>query len=359
MTALGRGTPDMVPVWELAFNEASIIGIARHFMEEDKLPPVKPVADMSGDEMVKMVFGLIAFVKELDNDGVTAIWLPGRERVDEKHTKDGLGVIYKMCDVGEPMVVDGPIKEPSDLKGFKLRRPQEPDYIMLDVLRKAFPDKAVAFHTAATFKYSWSLRGGMEKLLVDYIERPEFVHDLARIVTDMVIEAVEIGMKKGADFFVLDGDLAYNPGPLMSPAHYQEYIMPYHAEIIAKVHEMGGKVIKHSDGNLTPLIPYLIEAGVDGIHPIQPQCMDIAETKSEFGDRVCVLGNIDCAFLLVFGSEEEVREGVKETIAAAAPGGGYIISSSNSIHPGVKPGNYIAMVKAAREFGDYSNLPKI
>jgi uroporphyrinogen decarboxylase len=353
MTALDRGTPDMVPVWELAFNEASIIGIARHFMEDDKLPPVKPVADMSGDEMVKMVFALIHFIKELDNDGVTAIWLPGRERVDEQHTKDGLGVIYKMCDVGEPMVVDGPIKEPSDLKGFKLRRPQEPDYIMLDVLRKAFPDKAVAFHTAATFKYSWSLRGGMDKLLIDYIERPEFVHELARIVTDMVIEAVEIGMKKGADFFVLDGDLAYNPGPLMSPAHYQEYIMPYHAEIIAKVHEMGGKVIKHSDGNLTPLIPYLIEAGVDGIHPIQPQCMDIAETKAEFGDRVCVLGNIDCAFLLVFGSEEEVRQGVKDTIAKAAPGGGYIISSSNSIHPGVKPENYIAMVKAAREFGNY------
>jgi len=61
--------------------------------------------------------------------------------------------------------------------------------------------------------------------------------------------------------------------------------------------------------------------------------------------------NVDCRSLLVFGSENELRESVKETIEKAAPGGGYIISSSNSIYPGCKPENYIAMVHAAREYG--------
>jgi uroporphyrinogen decarboxylase len=84
--------------------------------------------------------------------------------------------------------------------------------------------------------------------------------------------------------------------------------------------------------------------------------MDIGETKREFGRRTCLIGNIDCSFLLVFGNPGEVRQSVKETIAEAAPGGGYIISSSNSIHPGCKPENYLAMVEAAREYGRYPEL---
>ena len=353
MTALNRGIPDRVPVWELAFNESSIIGIAKHFMDADKLPAVKPVMDMSDEERLRMLFGLVTLLKELDNDGVTAMWLPPRTRVDQDHMRDGLGVTYHLSEVGEPMAVDGPIHGPDDLKGFKLRRPEPGDFVMLDVMRAAFPDKAVGFHMAATFKYSWSLRGAMEKLLMDYVLEPAMVHGLARMVTDMCLETVEMAMKKGADFFVLDGDLAYNPGPLMSPAHYREFIMPYHREIIARVHELGGKVIKHSDGNLTPLIPSLLEAGIDGVHPIQPQCMDIGEVKGHLAGRACVLGNIDCMYLLPSGSEEEVAESVRETLVKAAPGGGYIASSSNSIHPGCKPENYVAMVKAVRDHGVY------
>ena len=66
-----------------------------------------------------------------------------------------------------------------------------------------------------------------------------------------------------------------------------------------------------------------------------------------------MLGNIDCSFLLPFGTEEEVEEAVRQAIKDGASGGGYIMSSSNSIHPGCKPENYIAMVKAARKYGNY------
>jgi uroporphyrinogen decarboxylase len=84
--------------------------------------------------------------------------------------------------------------------------------------------------------------------------------------------------------------------------------------------------------------------------------MDIKEIKKDYGKRTCLLGNIDCSFLLVFGSPDEVRQNVRDTIAMAAPGGGYIISSSNSIHPGCRPENYLAMVDAARKYGRYPEL---
>ena len=124
----------------------------------------------------------------------------------------------------------------------------------------------------------------------------------------------------------------------------------------AIAHARGLKIVKHSDGALDTLIPHFIQQCFDGIHPIQPQCMDIGNIKREFGDRLCIMGNIDCAFLLVFGAPEEVRESVRETITIVAPGGGYIISSSNTIHPGCKPENYIALARAAREFGKYPEL---
>jgi uroporphyrinogen decarboxylase len=81
--------------------------------------------------------------------------------------------------------------------------------------------------------------------------------------------------------------------------------------------------------------------------------MDIGEVKERYGHRIAVVGNVDCSILLPLGTEAEVIEAVKETIAKASVGGGHILSSSNSIHPAVKPENYGAMVTAAREHGKY------
>lgn len=81
--------------------------------------------------------------------------------------------------------------------------------------------------------------------------------------------------------------------------------------------------------------------------------MDIGDAKAKFGDKVCLLGNVSCAFSLVTGTVEEVRQETKEVIRKAGKGGGLICMSSNSIHSGVKPENYVAIVEAIREYGKY------
>ncbi|MDP6360158.1 MAG: uroporphyrinogen decarboxylase family protein, partial [Planctomycetota bacterium] len=92
----------------------------------------------------------------------------------------------------------------------------------------------------------------------------------------------------------------------------------------------------------------------DAINPIEPAAgMDIAEVKKLYGDLVAIVGNIDCGDLLCNGTPEQVREKVRWTIEAAGAGGGFILSSSNSIHSSVKPENYLAMAEACREFGNY------
>jgi uroporphyrinogen decarboxylase len=81
--------------------------------------------------------------------------------------------------------------------------------------------------------------------------------------------------------------------------------------------------------------------------------MSIAEVKKHVDGQICLVGNIDCRGLLSEGTEEEVESVVKETIEIAAPGGGYLLMSSNSIHPGVRPENYLAMVRATHNYGTY------
>ena len=95
-------------------------------------------------------------------------------------------------------------------------------------------------------------------------------------------------------------------------------------------------------------------AGPDGINPIEPVAgMDLKTVKKLVGDKVCICGNIDCAHLLPWGTTEDVRQAVRQAIADAGSGGGYILTSSNSIHSSCKPENFAAMVRAAKEFGEY------
>jgi len=101
----------------------------------------------------------------------------------------------------------------------------------------------------------------------------------------------------------------------------------------------------------------MVSTGIDGIHPLDPEAgMNIKEVKDKYGDRVCVIGNIDTGKLLSESTPEEVDKAVRDTIMEVAPGGGYIIASANSIHSKVKPENYLAMLKATRLYGNYSHL---
>ena len=124
--------------------------------------------------------------------------------------------------------------------------------------------------------------------------------------------------------------------------------------MIDRAHDKDMLYMKHTDGNIWPIFDLIVGTGVNGIHPIDPEAgMDIGEAKTRYGDKVCLMGNIDCGPLLVWGTVDEVRHEVKECIRKAGKGGGLICMSSNSIHSGVKPENYVAMVKAIREYGQY------
>jgi uroporphyrinogen decarboxylase len=123
---------------------------------------------------------------------------------------------------------------------------------------------------------------------------PDLVHGLARIATDFALAIIDAAAKIGIDALVLLGDLAGERTTLVSPKHFRQYVKPYHEEIVDLAYQRDLKIVTHSDGNLRSILDDFLEVGFDGIHPIQPQCMEIAEVKEHVDGRACILGNIDC-----------------------------------------------------------------
>jgi len=352
LTALKCGQPDMVPMWELAINEPCIVNIGRHFT--DNVPEIKYLHEMTPQDMVALLNTLKLVVEEVDLDGMTMPVMQGRDLIREGYVRDHLGIVYQINPHGEPLPVEGPISGMEDVKSFKFPEIDEMWMIGVTFCKSQFGEnRATVLMLPDPFKIMWSLRGRMENTLIGFIQEPELSHAVAELATDFCIEVYHRGHDAGVDAFIVCGDLAMNTTTIMSPAQFNKYIKPCYDRLVREIHSGGDIIVKHSDGNLWPILDDLLDAGFDGLHPVQPQCMDISEVKEKLSGRACVLGNIDCLDLLPSATPEEVDAAVRDTIKTAAPGGGYILSSSNTIHPDVRPENAIAMWKAARKYGKY------
>ena len=195
-----------------------------------------------------------------------------------------------------------------------------------------------------------------EGLSLAFHEQPALVRaimdHLEHFITTIIEKVFASGVR--VDVFNFFEDMAYKTAPLLSPATFREFLFPGLKRVIAGLHEAGLPVIKHTDGMIRPLLEMILDSGIDCLDPIDPIAgMDIEMMKKQYGDRIALKGNVDCAHTLTFGTEKEVVEETKEVIRKAAGGGGLILSSSNSIHSSVKPGNYLAMWNAVRMYGKY------
>lgn len=166
---------------------------------------------------------------------------------------------------------------------------------------------------------------------------------------------VEEAFQRGVDGILAGNDWATSTGPLISPKHFHRFILPRFLQLVDLCRANGKVMVKHTDGDIRVLEPLLFdESGIDGWHPVDPTVgLTISEYKKRYGKRITLIGNVNCATTLVNGTREEVIAETKAIIHTGAPGGGYILSSSNSIHAGVKPELYRTMLETARKFGTY------
>ncbi len=352
LTALSLQEPDRVPLYIHAINEAPIIGIGRHLREG--LPDSKALYEMDASETVALLDTLFLIHEAFEIDGFTAFEIGHETVLDERHVRDDWGVLYERSPYGLPVASGHPLKAPDDLSRYHPPRPRREHLLMHDLARDRFKGhKALFWMMRGAFVRSWRL-AGMENLMIQMFDCPSFVHALARMVTNFNLEMLDLLTDAGVDVLIVEDDIADKQFPLIAPDQFRTFVEPYNRELVDKAHAAGLKVMRHSDGNLWPLLDSLFDAGYDGLNPLEPQAgMDLKKVKAHCGDRICLIGNIDCIELLPSGTPVQVEAAVRQAIEDAARGGGYILSDSNSLHPGVKPENCIAMFEAAKKYGRY------
>lgn len=251
--------------------------------------------------------------------------------------------------------VESPIKSPADLDAFTVPDVLDPvRYESIERLVDQFAgDKAVIVHLNDVFSLPRYLMG-MQDLLMGIALQPELVRALVDLSVDVNLKMAKEVAARGVKIVYTGDDVAYTKGPMMSPKAWYELFYPGFKRVMGGFKELGLMVIKHSDGNLWPILDSFIDAGFDCLDPIDPIAgMEIAEVKAKYGDRVAIKGNVDCAHTLTFGTVEEVVAETMEAMRKGMPGGGYILSSSNSIHSAVKPENYRAMLDTWVKYRDY------
>ena len=212
---------------------------------------------------------------------------------------------------------------------------------------------AVIVHLNDVFSIPRALVG-YENLLMAIAAEPEMVSALVEISVRVNLEIAKEVAQRGVKIVYTGDDFAGDTGPLMSPEHFRRLFYPGLCRVMKGYKDLGLLVIKHTDGMIWPIIEMIVDSGIDCLDPLDPVAgMDLEEVKRAYGSCVALKGNVDCSYLMTRGSPRQVAEATRKALSVGAPGGGYILSSSNSIHSSVKPENYMAMLDTLREHGGY------
>ena len=246
------------------------------------------------------------------------------------------------------------IQTRSDLDKMRFPDPESPAlYADAEALVKRNVGKYAIGASLRTGISAAHMSMGLEGFSYALADDPGFVDTVIGRYADWAIAVMGHLRDIGVDYIWTFDDIAYKSGPMLSPRVFRKVLMPHMQRVGDAIKSAGLLWILHSDGDLTALMQDLLKLGINGLHPIEPGAMDIVQVKEQFGARVCLIGNIDLHYTLTQGTVEEVEAEVKERIEAIGKGGGYIISSANSITHYCRIENVRAMIAAIRQYGLY------
>lgn len=193
---------------------------------------------------------------------------------------------------------------------------------------------------------------GMEDYMVYSLTNTEDIYTLAEKIMTYEVQKAKLFIDSGANGITIADDMAFNTGLLLPPYIMDEIAFPFYEQAIKEIKAYKDvPIILHTDGNINMVLDRIVELGFDGIQSLQPSAgMDIREVKEKYGDKLCLIGNIDLDYIMTFAPAEEVKENVEETIRAAAKGSGFVLSTCNTLVDMIPPENAFAMYETAENF---------
>jgi uroporphyrinogen-III decarboxylase len=329
LAALRREEPDRVPYCELAIDRA----LAQQLMGWGK--PQSQAANLEANVYsVEESKALAAFL-HLDN---IAYVLRAPIYAHKEAGKDGR-LFYGA----------GMIESEADLDRIVLPDPTDD---ALYVEAAAFAQRKGEYAACLVTRigiFPAMLSMGIERFAIALYENMPFVEAVLDRYCDWTAAMAERACQLGFDVFVSTDDMAFKSAPYFSPKVFRELVLPRFRRVREQITLPW---IVHSDGNLMPFMDDLLSLGIAGLHPLEKGAMDIRAVKEAYGDRVCVLGNVDLN-ILGMGTPEDVEDEVRGLIRDVGPGGGYIVTSGNSLAGYLKPENVLALSKAVQRYGQY------
>jgi len=241
-----------------------------------------------------------------------------------------------------------------EFEALQWPNPDALDYGAFERIGALLPSKVkVVAVLGKIFTCVWWLTG-LEGLSLALADDPGLVEELFRRVGQFQYRVFEhllrfdcVGAIWHAD------DIAFNTQLMVNPRLLRAHLFPWYHEMNRAAHARGRLSIYHSDGALQEVLEDIVACGFDGLNPLEPSAMDIHAVKREYGSRISLIGNIDLGYTLTRGTPDEVRAEVRQRIHGLAPGGGYAVSSSNSVPEYVPFANFTAMREATFEYGRY------
>ncbi len=261
------------------------------------------------------------------------------------HTPFGTGTYTEI--VGHPLADDEAIDsyEPPD--------PTRPElYTDAQRVIEQFGDEywIVGVTVTTIFETAWALRG-LERTLMDFVARPALLERVLDIPFNYHLTAARRLVEMGVDMVWTGDDMGTQDRMLISPDTWRRFFKPRMATFISTLKRINPdvKVAYHSDGVIYPIIPDLVEIGLDVLNPVQPRCMDPETLNREYGDRLCFWGSIDEQHTLPFGRPEDVRKEVLARLRTLGKDGGLILGPTHHVQLDTPLENFWAMVDTIRE----------
>ena len=249
-------------------------------------------------------------------------------------------------------MVSHPLADDAAIAGFHCPDPGRPTlYTEAQRAVEAFKDEYWIVGVAVTtiFETAWALRG-YERMLMDFVEDPDRAEAILDIPFRYHLRVAEELTRRGVDMIWTGDDVGMQKGMLVAPETWRRFLKPRMAELFARLKAINPalKIAYHSDGCITPIIPDLIEIGLDVLNPVQPRSMDPSALKREYGKELCFWGSMDEQHTLPFGTVEDVRREVADRLATIGRGGGLIIGPTHHVQLDTPLDNIFALVESVR-----------
>ena len=275
--------------------------------------------------------------------------------VEESHTNfvDHWGVRWAKNPENRGYVEEHPLSQP-DLS--RLSTPDPHDPARMAGLAEACERDRDLFKVAWCgdfFERAHFLRG-LDALMTDFFDRPRFVHELLDIVLGYNLAVIEELGRYEVDGIILSDDYGHQRGPLISPKHFRMFFRPRLRQIFQAIRKTGKKAFLHSCGDVSAFIPDFIEAGLEVLHPVQPEAMDVFAAKREYGKDLCLYGGVSTQRTLPRGTPDDVRRETRRAMEELAAGGGYILAPALDLPHDTPMENIEAFLEAANTPGGAS-----